>query len=80
MLIQSCLCNFEPYSMILYILTAWPSEEVVNGIPNKNILYQVAYNFKSRSTLRFEPQGPTRKIHSIKSGSSVKLIEGVIVR
>lgn len=74
MLIQSCLSNFEPYSMILYIFTAWPSEEVVNSVPNKNILHQVAYNFKAHSTLRLEPQGPTHKIHSIKSGSSVKLI------
>lgn len=74
MLIQRCLCNFEPYSMIIYIFAAWHSQEVVNSIPNKNILYQVAYNFKAHSTLRLEPQGPTQKIHSIKSGSSVKLI------
>lgn len=54
--------------MIIY--TDWPSEKVVNSIPNKNLLYQVAYNFKAQ-TLRLEPQGPTQKIHSIKSGSSV---------
>lgn len=60
--------------MIFYIFPAWPSKEVVNSILNKNILYQVAFNFKDHSTLRFQPQGPTQKIHSIKSGSSVKLI------